>query len=434
MSRDVHNSGSAIRAASNGATEVAPGVATARGDGAHGADATDALLAREQLHSSTLYAQRSAFVRGGGSFLYDADGRQYLDFMTGIGVASLGHAHPGLARAIAQQAETLIVCPQSQGNDVRARLLERLTAMAGAPLSRVFLSNSGGEANEAAVKWARAATGRKRVIAAKRGFAGRSLGALALTWEPSYRLPFEPLPGPVEFVSYGDLPALERVLDDSVAAFIVEPIQGEGGLHPAPDGYLQGARELTARHGTLLVLDEVQCGAGRTGTFLAAHSSGVQPDMVTLAKGLAGGVPIGATLMTDQVASAMPRGGHGSTFGGNPLACAAALAVLGELESGSLLVNVETMGERLLRGLAEIESTRIREIRGRGLMVGVDLRERAAPVIASLKNRGLLTIAAGATVIRLLPPLNVSAAEVDRAVELLRLELATGAKTSFLSE
>ncbi len=411
-----------------GASGGTKGAASEAGSAAvvTGCDATAALLAREQDHNSTLYTQRSAFVRGRGSYLYDADEREYLDFMTGIGVASLGHAHAGLARAIARQAETLVVCPQSQGNDVRAELLERLTALAGPPLRRAFLSNSGGEANEAAVKWARAATGRKRVIAAKRGFAGRSLGALALTWDPSYRLPFEPLPGPVEFVPYGDLGALERMLDDSVAAFVVEPVQGEGGVHPAPAGYLLGARELTASHGALLVLDEVQCGVGRTGTFLASHACGAQADIVTLAKGLAGGVPIGATLMTDEVAGAMPKGGHGSTFGGNPLACAAALTVLNELESGSLLANVNEMGRRLLRGLAGITSTRIREVRGRGLMVGVDLRERAAPVIARLRDRGLLTVAAGATVIRLLPPLNVSAAEVDRAVELLTLELATG--------
>lgn len=428
MSRDVQDPGEQV--ARSGATAISEGLTQRGGLGgglgvsAGEMDATEELLASEQPHNSTLYAQRSAYVRGSGSYLFDADGNRYLDFMTGIGVASLGHGHTGLAAAIARQAETLIVCPQSQGNDVRAQLLQRLTALAGEPLNRVFLSNSGSEANEAAVKWARAATGRKRVIAAKRGFAGRSLGALALTWEPSYRMPFEPLPGPVEFVSFGDLAGLERALDDSVAALIVEPIQGEGGLHPAPDGYLQGARELTEQHGALLILDEVQCGVGRTGTFLAAHASGVKPDIVTLAKGLAGGVPIGVTLMTDHVAGGMPKGGHGSTFGGNPLSCAAALAVLDEIEAAGLLANATEMGQRLMQGLATIESTKIREVRGRGLMVGIDLRQRAASIVASLKERGLVTIAAGATVIRLLPPLNVSAEEIDQAIEILTLELA----------
>lgn len=387
---------------------------------------TQALLAREAEHNSTLYAQNNAFVRGNGTRLYDADGREYLDFMTGIGVASLGHAHPRLAAAIADQAARLIVCPQSQGNDVRADLLERLTSLAGAPLTRAFLSNSGSEANEAAIKWARAATGRNKIVAAKRGFAGRTLGALALTWENSYRAPFQPLPAEVEFVTYGDAAALEAAVDETVAAVVLEPVQGEGGVHVPPADYLQLARQLTRQTGALLVLDEVQCGVGRTGTFLAAHGFGVEADIVTLAKGLAGGVPIGATLMTNEVAGAMPRGGHGSTFGGNPLACAAALAVLNELQDADLMANAREMGERLMSGLAVLENPRVRTVRGKGLMVGLDLRERAAPVIARLRERGLITVAAGPTVIRFLPPLMVSAAEVDEAVAMVRAELEAG--------
>lgn len=389
--------------------------------------ATKALLAREAVHNSTLYAQNSAFVRGNGTRLFDADGREYLDFMTGIGVASLGHAHPRLTAAIADQAARLIVCPQSQGNDVRAELLERLTRLAGAPLTRAFLSSSGSEANEAAIKWSRAATGRSKIVAAKRGFAGRTLGALSLTWENSYRAPFQPLPAEVEFVAYGDAAALEAAVDEEAAAVVLEPVQGEGGVNVPPPGYLHLARQLTQRTGALLVLDEVQCGVGRTGTFLAAHGFGVEADIVTLAKGLAGGVPIGATLMTNEVAGAMPRGGHGSTFGGNPLACAAALAVLDELESTDLMANARAMGERLLRGLAELDSHRIRTVRGKGLMIGLELKERAAPVIAGLRERGLLTVSAGANVIRFLPPLVVNASEVDRAVTLVAAELGVGA-------
>lgn len=390
--------------------------------------ATTALLAREESVGSTLYRPEVAFVRGAGAYLYDADDREYLDFMAGIGVASLGHANPRLTEALRLQADRLIVCPQSQGNDVRTEFLERLTALAGAPLTgapltRAFLSNSGSEANEAAVKWARAATGRRKVVAAKRGFAGRTLGALSLTWESSYRQPFEPLPTEAEFVAFGDVQSLEAALDTDTAAFVVEPVQGEGGIHVAPDGYLARARELASACGALLVLDEVQCGAGRTGTFLAAHALGGAPDIVTLAKGLAGGVPIGATLMTEAVANAMPRGGHGTTFGGNPLACAAGLAVLDEFQRGELLVNVKEMGERLAGGLRAVRSPRVRDVRGRGLMVGMELRERVGPVIRGLRERGLLTVAAGTTVIRFLPPLTVGPQEVDRAIEIVAEEL-----------
>ncbi len=400
-----------------------PGAAEAGSQPLSVGPATAALLEREERVGSTLYRPEVAFVRGSSAYLYDADDREYLDFMAGIGVASLGHANPRLADALKRQADRLVVCPQSQGNDVRAEFLERLTALAGAPLTRAFLSNSGSEANEAAVKWARAATGRRKVVAAKRGFAGRTLGALSLTWEASYRQPFEPLPTTAEFVAFGDVQALEAAIDADTAAFVVEPIQGEGGIHVAPPGYLEQARELTSARGALLVLDEVQCGSGRTGTFLAAQALNVTPDVVTLAKGLAGGVPIGATLMTEVVASAMPRGGHGTTFGGNPLACAAGLAVLDELEHGGLLANVRELGERLASGLSAIGSPRVRDVRGRGLMVGLELRERVGPVIKGLRERGLLTVAAGATVIRFLPPLVVSAREVDRAVEIVAAEL-----------
>lgn len=392
--------------------------------------ATQSLLAREAEHNSTLYAQHSAFVRGSGTRLYDADGAEYLDFMTGIGVASLGHAHPRLVEAVAEQAGRLIVCPQSQGNDVRVNLLERLTRVAGAPLTRAFFSNSGSEANEAAIKWARAATGRSKIVAAKRGFAGRTLGALALTWENSYRAPFQPLPSEVEFVAFGDEAALEAAVDETVAAVVLEPVQGEGGVHLPPPGYLELARTLTRNAGALLVLDEVQCGVGRTGTFLAAHGFGVAADIVTLAKGLAGGVPIGATLMTDEVARSMPRGGHGSTFGGNPLACAAALAVLDELTDGGLMANATARGAQLMQGLTALQSPRVRAVRGIGLMVGLELRERAAPLIARLRERGLLTVAAGPTVIRFLPPLVVTEEEVDRALALVAAELEAGERTS----
>lgn len=385
---------------------------------------TRALLAEEARHGPGLYAQEVAFVRGAGTRLYDADGREYLDFAAGIGVASLGHANARLASAVAEQASRLIVCPQGYGNDVRAAFLRRLCELAGGGLRRAFLCSSGTEANEAALKWARAATGRTKVVAARRGFAGRTIGALAATWEPRYRAPYESLLGAVDFVPYGDAEALEAAVDESTAAVVLEPVQGEGGVNLAPSGYLAAARDATRAVGALLVLDEVQCGAGRTGRFLAAHHDGVAADVVTLAKGLAGGVPIGATLMTEEVALALPPGGHGTTFGGNPLACAAGLVVLDELTAGGLMANAAATGERLLAGLRTLVGPRVREVRGRGLMVGLELRERAAPVVAELRRRGLVTVAAGPNVVRYLPPLTVSAGEVDEAVAITAAALA----------
>lgn len=376
------------------------------------------VLASEARHSPGLHNQEVVFVRGEGTRLYDADGTAYLDFAAGIGVASLGHAHPRLAAAVADQARTLIVCSQQHANDVRAAFLERLTDLAGEGLERVFLCNSGAEANEAALKWARAATGRTKIVAAKRAFHGRTVGSLAVTWEPRYRAGFEPLLGHVEFVPFGDVAALTTAVDETTAAVILEPIQGEGGLHEAPAGYLAAARQRAHAAGALLILDEVQSGCGRTGRFLASHAQDASPDLVTLAKGLAGGVPIGAVLMSEAVASKMPAGGHGTTFGGNPLACAAGLVVLDEL-AGGVMDNAAAMGERLQTGLQRLCGGRLRAVRGVGLMIGLELRERALPVTRELRAAGLIVAPAGANVVRLLPPLTVSAAEVDEALAIL---------------
>lgn len=394
-------------------------------------------LELERAHGSGLFNPAVVFERGEGALLFDEEGREYLDCAAGIGVASVGHANPRVALAVAEQAGRLLVCPPSHGNRVRAEFQRRLVEFAGEPLTRVFLSNSGSEANEAAIKWAFQATGRRRLVAAHRGFAGRTLGSLALTANSAYREPFEPLGPEVTFVPFDDTAALEAAVDERTAAVVLEPVQGEGGIHPASRDYLRSARELTRARGALLVLDEIQCGVGRAGTFLASHrygpsepqgaasagALGVAPDIVTLAKGLAGGVPIGATLMTEEVAAAMPRGGHGSTFGGNPLACAAGLAVLDEIEERDLLANAERMGERLREGLIALDSPRVRAVRGVGLMVGLELRERVGPVIAGLRERGLLTVAAGANVIRFLPPLVIEPAQVDKVVDIVAAEL-----------
>ncbi|MDF1522992.1 MAG: acetylornithine/succinylornithine family transaminase [Trueperaceae bacterium] len=374
------------------------------------------LLARDARHASGLWAPDVAFVRGEGAWLWDADGKRYLDAMAGIAVASVGHANERLVEALAAQARRLIVCPQNLANDVRTEFVEALFAHLPAPLERVFLTNSGAEANEAALKWAFAATARRRVVAAKRGFAGRTLGALAMTWEAKYRKPFEPLAVPVDFVRFDDAAELEAAVGDETAMIWLEPVQGEGGVHPASATYLRRARELADAHGALLGFDEIQCGVGRTGRFLASEHAGVVPDLLVLAKGLAGGVPIGALVMTEAVARAMPAGGHGTTFGGNPLAAAAGLAVLQELDERGLIAHAAAMGARFKAGIEALGSDRVREVRGLGLMLGVELKEKAAPVIAALREAGLLTINAGATVVRFVPPLVITPEQVEEAV------------------
>jgi len=390
-----------------------------------GAPSSVDIIARDARHNSGLWSPRHAFVRGEGCHIYDAEGRGYLDLMAGIAVASLGHAHPALTAAICQQAGRLIACPQNLANDVRTEFQEALFSLAPAPLSRAFLCNSGSEANEAAVKWARAATGRTGFVATKRGFSGRTLGVLPMTWTQAYREPFEPLGYQARFVRFGDVGELDEAVDGDVAAVMLEPIQGEGGIHPADMKFVQEARRITRERGALLMFDEVQSGAGRTGRFLAHEHYGVEADVATMAKGLGGGVPIGAVLMSDAVAAAMPRGGHGTTFGGNPLAAAAGRAVLAELRAG-LLEHVRNVGDFLRARLDAMAAhePRIREVRGIGLMLGIELGEKVAPVLAALEERGVLAINAGATVIRLVPPLILSEAEADEAVEALRGALA----------
>ncbi|HEX7039260.1 MAG TPA: aminotransferase class III-fold pyridoxal phosphate-dependent enzyme [Trueperaceae bacterium] len=375
-----------------------------------------AVLERLERHAPGLWHPRVAFVRGEGALLYDADGREYIDCLAGIGVASVGHGNQRLAAAVAEQAARLIVCPQNLGSDVRARFLEELFTFLRPPLERVFLSNSGAEANEAALKWARVATGRSRFVAMRRGFSGRTLGVLPLTWEPKYREPFERGEPTVTFVTLGDEDELAAAVTEETAAVVIEPIQGESGIRPAPESYLRLARELTRERGALLVLDEIQSGVGRTGTFLASEPSGVEPDVVTLAKGLAGGVPIGATVMTAAVAAAMPPGGHGTTFGGNPLSAAAGLAVLEEIRERDLMGRASRLGERLMAGLRALGDPRVVEVRGRGLMVGMELRTPVAPLVSALLEAGVVTTSGGSHTLRFLPPLVIEEAQVDEVV------------------
>ncbi len=375
--------------------------------------------ALERRHASGVYALREVtWVRGEGARVWDADGRAYLDFTSGHGVAILGHAHPALARALARQARTLITCPASFPNDVRARYLSRLAAVLPDGLDRIFLCNSGTEAVEAALKFARLSTGRPRILALRRAFHGRTLGALSATWTPRYRTPFEPLVPGVEHLPPGDLAAARAAIDETTAAVIVEAVQGEGGVHVLPFDYLRGLADLCRARGALWIVDEVQTGFGRTGRLWAVEHVGRTPDLLCLGKGIAGGVPMGAVALGPRVRNLAP-GLHGSTFGGNPLACAAALATLRVLQEEGLVERAARLGTYLQARLQELGSTWIRQVRGLGLMAGVEVRGRAAPVLRALERRGVLALPAGRQTVRFLPPLIVTEAEIDEAVEAL---------------
>ena len=327
---------------------------------------------------NTFGAPSRVFVRGEGAWLWDADGNRYLDLLAGLAVNALGHAHPQVLGAISAQLSTLGHVSNFFATPTQIALAEKLASFvtvnsADTP-ARVFFTNSGTEANEAGFKVTRM-TGRTRLIAMEGSFHGRSLGALALTSNPKYREPFEPLPGEVTFVPYGDVNALAAALDDTVAAVIIEPIQGENGVVEPPSGFLAAARQLTAQSGALLWLDEVQTGIGRCGDWLASTASGVTADIVTFAKGLGNGFPIGACVATGKAASLLGPGSHGSTFGGNPVAAAAGLAVLGIIERDGLLERAVAAGDYLAAGVAALDHRQIHTIRGRGLLRGIVLTE-----------------------------------------------------------
>jgi acetylornithine/N-succinyldiaminopimelate aminotransferase len=363
-------------------------------------------------------------VRGEGCYVWDEDGAKYLDFLGGIAVNALGHAHPVLVKAVSEQAASLVHVSNYFATGAQIELAERLQRLSGAgEAGRVFFGNSGTEAIEAAVKLARLNRGdgsRTRILALDDAFHGRTMGALSLTSKAAYREPFEPLLDGVEHIP-ATIEALEAAIDDHVAALFVEPIQGEAGVLDLPDGFLHRARELTAEHGALLVLDEIQTGVARTGTWFAFQRYGITPDAIALAKGIAGGVPMGA-LITFGVASEMFHAGqHGSTFGGNPLATAAANAVLKEIEDSDLLANATARGEQLRSRILGLDSPLVTEIRGRGLLLGIGLSKPVAGQIAAeAMRRGLIVNAPNASSIRLAPPLIVGDAEIDEFITLLR--------------
>jgi len=393
-------------------------------------------LARSRLYPNYKPAP-IAFVRGRGCELFDADGRRFLDLGAGVAVCSVGHGHPVLARAIAAQAAALMHVSNyfyNAPNIVLADELCRRTAY-----DRAFFCNSGTEANEAMLKLARhhffgqGQPGRVRCVAFDNAFHGRTLGALSLTGTPKYREGFGPL-GPVTHVPYGQADAVRQAMGDDVCAIFVEPIQGEGGVLPAPDGFLQALRSIADAHGALLLIDEVQSGIGRLGSFLASNAAGVRGDATALAKGLGGGFPIGAMLTTERLAGALPAGSHGSTFGGNPLASAAALAVLRIVDDENLVDHARAMGgtiEPLLQELVHDRPDVCEEVRGRGLLWGLVLRPGwvARDVLVRVQEAGVLLLAAGERVLRFAPPLVVTPAQLEEGVRAVRRVLTDLAKS-----
>ncbi|MDQ2951170.1 MAG: aminotransferase class III-fold pyridoxal phosphate-dependent enzyme [Chloroflexota bacterium] len=375
-------------------------------------------IAREDAHTSGLYMKRPAvIVRGDGAVLWDWEGIEYIDCVGGQGMASLGHGNLAVADAIAEQARTLASCTELFYNDRRAELYDLLAEILPPELDRYFLCNSGAEAVEGALKFARMATKRPRIVATMRGFHGKTMGALAATWGPEYR---EALGGDGLFPGSAHIPfnkteALDAAITTQTAAFIVELVQGEGGVRPATQEFIVEAARLCRERGAMLVIDEVQTGFCRTGTMFALEQYGVVPDLLCLAKAIAGGIPMGAIAFSRRVGD-LPKRSHSTTFGGNPLACAAAVAAIGEMRRLDLARAARERGAQLMAGLRSIASDKVREVRGLGLIVGVELKENSGPSIKALQDEGVLTLGAGPTVVRYLPPLVITQGQIDRVV------------------
>ena len=383
------------------------------------------VIAVEKEHLLQVYRRGSVvFDRGRGCRLYDTNGRSYLDLISGVGVASLGHAHPGLAAAIADQAQRLVHTSNLFFHPLQGELAARLSALSGLP--RAFFCNSGAEAVEATLKFARrywfaAGTPRSEFVAFEHSFHGRTMGAVSVTWDDHYRAPFQPLVPGVTFVSIDDVDALRAAVTERTAAVIVEPIQGEGGVRPISRAMGAAISEASRTTGALVIADEVQCGLGRTGRAFCAPALGLQPDLMAIGKSLGAGVPIAAALFSERVAAAAAFGDHGSTYGGNLLACRAALVFLDELESGGLMSHVARVGPHMEAALRRLQSRHsfIREVRGAGLMWGLDLDRPAAPIVDAAIQQGLLVNRTADTVVRLLPPYIITAEEIDEAIGLL---------------
>ena len=378
----------------------------------------------EEKFSSGVYVKRDrVIVRGRGARVWDEEGRAYVDCAAGIGVANAGHCHPAIAEAIAEQAQTILSCPELFYNDRRARLLKGLAEVTPGDVDRFFLCNSGTEAVEGALKFARLATGRSKVVAAMRGYHGRTMGALSATYQKKYRRPFMPLVPGFTHVPFDNVERAEEAVDGETAAVLVEIVQGEGGVRPGSAAYFQALRRLCDEQGALLIVDEVQTGFGRTGRWFACEHVGVAPDLLCMGKAIAGGVPMGAVGVGRRVEEIGP-GMHSSTFGGNPLACAAALAALKVYEDEGLPARAAELGAWFRERLEAVDSPLIRQVRGLGLMVGIELRVRTMPIVEALMDDGVLALTAGSTVLRLLPPLVIEREDLERVAQAIEEVLA----------
>jgi predicted acetylornithine/succinylornithine family transaminase len=393
------------------------------------------VMAREARHIVQVYRRAPIVItRGHGAFLYDTEGREYLDLISGIGVASLGHSHPELARIVADQAGQLLHCSNLFFHPFQGLLAERLALLSGLP--RAFFCNSGTEAMEACLKFARrywytaGEPSRTGFVALTGAFHGRTMGSLSVTADPHYRDPFGPLAGEVTFVAPGDVDALEHAVTDRTAAIVLEAIQGEGGVRPLEPEFARAVRSVAARTGVLLVCDEVQCGLGRTGVPFGYTDLGLTPSLVAIGKALGAGIPIGAALVSEEVAARLSPGDHGSTYGGNLLACRAGLFFVEQLQTGGLLAHVRSVGQHLGAQLGALAARHamIREVRGRGLMWGLELDRPASAVVDAARDRGLLINGTATTVVRLLPPLTIAESEADAAVTRLDEALAAVAE------
>jgi acetylornithine/LysW-gamma-L-lysine aminotransferase len=385
-------------------------------------------MAVENAYLASIYQKFPiAIVKGKGATVYDANGKEYIDCMSGYGVSLVGHCHPKVVKAIKDQCERLLACHASNYNDKRAELLEKLVKISPKGLEKVFLCNSGAESVECALKAAVKYTGKTEIIAMVKGFHGKTLGALSATWNPKYRDAFQTLAeSNYKFVPFGNLEKTEEALSDKTAAVIVEPVQGEGGVHVAPDGYLEGLRKLCDEHSVVLILDEVQTGFGRTGRLWASQHWGVIPDIMCVAKAMGGGVPIGATIAKAEIMDSLKVGEHSSTFGGNPLTCAAASATIDVVLEERLPERAQAIGKRffnILNGMMN-EFRVLREVRGMGLMIGLESRMFIGDVLMECVNKGLLLLYAGKNVIRFLPPLVIEMDRLEKAAEILGEALA----------
>lgn len=363
-----------------------------------------------------VYPKRDiVIVKGNGATLWDEDGNEYIDCAAGIGVATIGHANPEVVKAISKQAETLITNACVFYNDARALFLEKLIQITPPNLTRAFLTNSGTEAMEAALKFSRVSTGKTDFISTMKAFHGRTMGALSGTFKQEYREPFEPLIPGFSFVPYNNLKKLEAAISDKTAGIILEPIQGEGGINIATQEYLEGVRALCETHNVMMIIDEIQTGFCRTGKMFAIEHFGIEPDIMTVAKGIAGGFPVGAAICSEKVKIGF--GQHGTTYGGNPLASAAGIAAINFMIKNNLAEEARKKGDYFVNKLNIDELSKVREVRHKGLMIGIELKEKVQPFLEQLMNEGIIAMPAGKIVLRMLPPAVITYEQLDRVAE-----------------